>query len=131
MTYASKFELDYEKLGDEILNFDMSIRFVEIHYNGKKYRKLSQGLKSFLNPEETDRSINDAILRWKTRLVLSHKIGDPAYSMTEYKKVKRVTIPFNKGGLILVSFEPKGYHEIIIKKIIEIADRYTSDFLLR
>ena len=122
----SKSKLDYDKLGDEILNFDMSVRFVEIYHNGKKYRKLSKDLKSFLTDEETEQLINDAILRWKTRVALPHKIGDPAYSMIEYKKVKWVTIPFNEGGLILISFEPKGYHEIIIKKIIEIVNRYSS-----
>jgi len=118
--------MDYEQLGNQILNFDKTIRFVEIYHKGKKYRKLRKGVESYLNQEETEQSINDAILRWKTRVNLSSKLGEPIYAMAEYKKIKRITIPFPKDGLILVSLEPDGFHEIIIKELIEILLKYSS-----
>ncbi len=118
--------MDYEQLGNQILNLDKTIRFVEIYHKGRKYSKLRKDVKSFLTLEETEQSINDAILRWKTRVNLSSKLGEPVYAMAEYKKLKRVTIPFTKDGLILVSLEPDGFHEIIIKEIIEIVHQYSS-----
>jgi len=118
--------MNYEQLGNQILNLDKTIRFVGIYHKGKKYSKLRENVKSLLTPEETEQSIDDAILRWKTRVNLSSKLGEPIYAMAEYKKAKRVTIPFTKEGLILVSLEPDGFHEIIIKEAIEILQQYSS-----
>ena len=42
--------------------------------------------------------------------------------MAEYGKIKRVTIPIFHKGLILVHLETTGYHEVIIKEIVEMKD---------
>ena len=85
---------------------------------------MRNGLTSLLTPKETEQSINDAIIRWNTRTALSHKLGEPIYAMAEYKNVKRITVPFNKNGLILVSLDPTGFHEVLLKEIIEIKNKY-------
>jgi hypothetical protein len=88
---------------------------------------MREGLQNLLTPEETKESISDAITRWETRKKLSGKLGDPLYAMAIYKKVKRITLPINQKGLILVSMDPSGYHEVIIDEIVELKDRFLND----
>ena len=101
---------------------DQKIRFVEIAVKGKTFTKIRPGLASNLTPAEIEESIVDSLARWKTRKKLSHKLGEPVYAIAEYKNVKRITIPVNHDGLILVTLDPTGFHEVIIKEIIEIKE---------
>ena len=118
--------MDYEKFFDEILELDKNIRYVGIYSKDKTYGKMREGLPNLLTPEESKKSLNDAIARWKTRTDLAHKIGEPLYAMAEYKKIKRITFPLDKERLILVSMKSEAYHEIITKELLEIRDKYIS-----
>lgn len=111
-----------EEISDMILNLDKKIRFVEIVVNDKKILKIRQGVENYLTSEETENSILDSLKRWETRRKLSHKLGEPVFAMAEYKKVKRLTFPIHSDGIILVTLDPEGFHEIIIKEIIEIIE---------
>lgn len=113
---------DLEEVCRTILNLNEQVRFVEIIYKDNTFRKKRPDLQTLLSPEETEESIDDAIARWEFRKKLAHKLGDPLYAMTEYEKTTRVTIPMNHNGLILVSMDPEGFHEEIIKEIIELKD---------
>ncbi|HSB50339.1 MAG TPA: hypothetical protein VLC72_03285 [Nitrosopumilaceae archaeon] len=119
-------KIDYEKFCNEVFNLDKNIRFVGIFDGHFSLVKLRDGLQSLLTPEETKNSLIDTYSRWKTRQGLSKKLGKPLYAMAEYEKVKRITIPLNDDGLILVSTEPSIYHEIITKQILGIRDKYLS-----
>jgi len=119
-------KIDYEKFCSEVFNLDKNIRFVGIFDGHFSIIKLRDGLQSLLTPEETKNSLIDTYSRWKTRQGLSKKLGKPLYAMAEYEKVKRITIPLNDDGLILVSTEPSTYHEIITKEILGIRDKYLS-----
>ncbi|MDF2423120.1 MAG: hypothetical protein OPY08_05970 [Nitrosopumilus sp.] len=69
--------------------------------------------------------MQDSLLRWKTRKRLSAKPGDGLYALAEYKKVIRISIPIKSDGLVLISLEPDGYHEILLKEILSIVhDRF-------
>ena len=118
--------VDYEKFFDEILELDKNIRYVGIYSKDEIHGKMHEGLPNLLTPEESKKSLNDAAARWKTRTDLAHKIGEPLYAIIEYKKVKRITFPLDKERLILIFMEPEAYHEIIIKELLEIRDRYIS-----
>ena len=111
-----------EEICDMILNIDQKIRFVQIAVREKTFTKINPVLASNLTPEETEEFIDDSLLRWETRKKLAPKLGDPVYGMVEYKNGKRITIPVKHGGLIGVTLDPAGFHEVIIKKIIEIKD---------
>ena len=119
-------KIDYEKFCNEVFNLDIGIRFVGVFDGHFSLVKLRDGLQSLLTPEETKNSLIDTYSRWKTRQGLSKKLGKPLYAMAEYEKVKRITIPLNDDGLILVSTEPSTYHEIITKEILGIRDKYLS-----
>ena len=111
-----------EEICDIILNLDRRIRFVEIAVKAKKFTKTRPGLISNLTAEETEESIDDSLLRWETRKKLDHKLGESVYALAEYKNVKRITIPVNHNGLILVTLDSEGFHEVIIKEIIGIKE---------
>ena len=111
---------ELEEICSKILNVDSKIRFVEITLNGMNTAKTRQGLERFLDFSETKKSIDDSIARWETRKKLAPKLGDPLYAFAEYGKVKRITIPINNNGLILVSMDSAAYHELIIREIMEI-----------
>jgi hypothetical protein len=111
-----------EEICDIILNMDQKIRFVQIAVRDKTFTKINPELASTLTPEETEEYIDDSLLRWETRKKLAPKLGEPIYGMVEYKNGKRITIPVKYGGLIGVTLDPAGFHEVIIKKIIEIKD---------
>lgn len=116
--------MDYTKLGEDIAKISQDIRFVEIYHNEKKYRHFRDNTIPLLDEDETNQSINDALQRWKGRMALSDKLGKPIFAMAEYEKVKRITIPFNQKGLILVSIDHEGFHEVLIREIIEVANLY-------
>lgn len=116
---------DHASFCNEIFKIDKKIRYVGIIDESRTYQKMREGLQCLLTTEETRESMNDAILRWETRKKLSKKTGEPTYAMAVYEKVKRITIPLDHNGLILVSMDPSGYHEVIIKEIIHIK----NDFL--
>ena len=115
---------DYENFCNQVLNLDKKIRYVGVIDHNRTYTKVSEGIKKLLTPQETKESISDAIVRWETRKKLAGKLGEPIYAIAKYKKVIRITIPLNQRGLILVSMEPTGFHEILIDEIVEIKNNY-------
>ena len=116
--------INYEKFCDEVFKLDKKIRFVGIFNSHFKLIKMREGLQSLLSPEETQYSIIDTFSKWRTRQGLAKKLGEPLYAMAEYEKVKRITMPINDDGLILVSAEPSVNHDIITKEILSIRDKY-------
>lgn len=113
---------DYENFREQVFHLDSKIRYVGIFHNNQTYMKMREGVESYLSPEATINSLSDTVRRWKMRQSLFYKIGKPLYAVAEYEKLKRITIPFNTNGIILVSTEPELYHEIITKEIIDIRD---------
>ena len=111
-----------DEICDIILKLDRKIRFVEIAVKDKTFTKWRRGLVGNLTPKETEYSINDSLARWATRRKLAHKLGNPVYAMAEYENVKRITIPIEHDGIILVTMDSIGFHEVIIKEIVEIKE---------
>ena len=116
--------MDYEKFFDKILKFDRHIRYVGIGSKDEYHGKVRKNIENLLTPEESEQSIKDAFLRWKTRVKWTPKLGIPRYAMTEYEKVKRITFPLNNEQLVLITMDPAGYDEIIIKELIETVDKF-------
>lgn len=115
---------DHEGFCNDIFKIDKRIRYVGIIDESRTYQKMRKGLQCLLDTEETRESMEDAILRWETRKKLSKKTGEPLYAMAMYEKVKRFTVPLENDGLILVSMDPSGYHEVIIQEILHIKNNF-------
>lgn len=122
MVYSDTHFMDYNKFCNDILDVDHGIRFVALGNKngeliGSSTRKDAQSL---LQPEEVKMSIYHAYLRNETRKNLSHRIGKVKYSITEYEKIKRATIPIGKEHLLLVSIDPNIEHTKIVNNVLEV-----------
>ena len=53
--------MDYEKICDEVLNYDNQIRYVGIYNYGELYDKMKTGISSYLTKGETEVSLSQAI----------------------------------------------------------------------
>ncbi len=111
--------MDYEKLCSQIFEIDPKIRFAAVYDFWAECIAggMKEGLDSHLSKKLTMNSINQALLRWKSRKTLEEWIGKTKYAMAEYEKVKRFTFYFNENEVLLVSTEPDVDHELIIKNI--------------
>ena len=111
-----------ERICDEILELDRSIRFVGIANKMGKLvaAKFNRDVKALLTREEIEANIIKAVLRMKTREDYEAKQGRAIYTFALYERVKRA-IALNKGdySLLMVSFEVAAEHEpILLKKIL-------------
>jgi hypothetical protein len=115
--------VDYEDLCKNILKIDY-VRFAgicdeagEIRYGGQR-----EGSMRLLTSEETKRSLQ-ALARWKLRDDLGAKSGKGKYSMAEYEKMKRITIPVDETHLLLVTTDVQADHGKIIDVILKLKSR--------
>lgn len=116
--------MNYDELCKDIMKISPSIRFVMIlNRNGEQaaggYR---ENVKSMLNDEEIKMTLFHAGQRWRTRETLAHRIGNAKYSITEYEKVKRITIPIDKKHLLMISTETSADHTKIIDDILHLKE---------
>jgi len=111
--------MDYEKLCSQIFEIDSKIRFASVYdYWAERIAGgMRDGLESNLPEKITVNSVNQALLRWKSRKTTEEWIGKTKYAMAEYEKVKRFTFYFNENELLLVSTEPNVDNEFIIANI--------------
>ena len=112
----------YEKLYKDILNLDAKVRYAgvcddtgEVKYGGQR-----EGVKNLLSPEETKRSNVQALARWGLRNALAPKVGKGKYSMTEYEKLKRITVPLQLDHLLLVTTEIDADHSKVIDSVLKL-----------
>lgn len=118
-------KMNLEEFCDEIMNSDRNIRLIAISYRTEYYFKIRKGLKNLLTREELEKSIADAVLRWVTRRSL-RTLGEPLYAMAKYEKVKRITIPLGRYGMILCTLQPESNVETICDKLIKIIKKHTE-----
>jgi len=111
--------MDYEKLCSQIFEIDSKIRFASVYdfWAERIAGGMREGLESHLPEKITVNSVNQALLRWKSRKTTEEWIGKTKYAMAEYEKIKRFTFYFNENELLLVSTEPNVDNESIISNI--------------
>ena len=117
--------MNYDILCKEILAIDHNVRFAVAFREGERlgggYR---DNVSSLLSPDEVNTSLSYACQRWETRKNLAHRIGKAKISITEYEKVKQITLPVDEKTLLLVSLETNvEYFRVVeillnLKKII-------------
>jgi len=117
--------MNYDILCKEILSIDPNVRFAVAFREGERlgggYR---DNVSSLLSPDEVNTSLSYACQRWETRKNLAHRIGKAKFSITEYEKVRQITLPVDEKTLLLVSLETNvAYFRVVeillnLKKII-------------
>jgi|TARA_B110001454_G_scaffold10263_1_gene9663 hypothetical protein len=119
--------MSYEKICDQILEFNEKIRYAAVYDYGELVDKIRPGITSHLTREETETSLSQAIYRWSTRKKTSNKIGTPIYALAKYEKIYRITIPIGGAGLILITTELDVNINEIVDKALEIRNTNTKD----
>lgn len=114
--------MNYKKLCSWILGIEPQIRSVYIyHHNGELLGGgMRDGVKSLLSMKDLTKSVHNTILRWQTRELLYPFLGAGKYSITEYEKIKRITIPLDPHAILVVGIEVEADHDIIIHKILQL-----------
>jgi hypothetical protein len=126
--------MDYEKLCNEILMIDPKIRYAGIcdETGETKYGGQREGVKNLLSSDEIKKSNLQALARWALRNLLSSKVGKGIYAMAKYEKVKRITMPLEYNGhLLLITTEVDANQDRIIDHVLKLiqhlSDNYVSD----
>jgi hypothetical protein len=124
--------LDYGNLCKGILTIDPKIRYAGVcdDTGETKYGGQREGVKNLLSPEETKKSNLQALARWGLRNSLSPKVGEGRYAMAEYEKVKRITIPLEYNGhLLLITTEVDANHGKIIEHVLKLIQHLSDDYV--
>ena len=127
-----KFDMDYEKLCNDVLNLDVKVRFVGVCDNTGEIKNggLRDDIKSILTDEEIKRSNLISLERWRLHNTLADRIGKARYAMEEYEKVKQITMSLEDEHLLLISTEVNADHGKIIESSIQlIISNYVKDYL--
>ncbi len=130
---VKKIQIDYEMFCKDVMGLNSKVRFaVILNRNGKNiaggYREYTSSL---LSNSEIKMSLQYAFKRWENRGNLAHRIGETVYSMTEYEKIKQITIPVGKTNLLLISTEVNANHSKILEKVSVLINEHFRGLLLK
>ena len=108
--------MNHDEICNALLKANETIRFVGVL--GRNGDLVAGGhnpnVENLLAPDEVKMSLHYAAKRWETRRNMSHRIGNAKYSITEYDKVKQISIPLNDTELLLISTDTKtNFKEIL------------------
>jgi hypothetical protein len=124
-TSSQEKNVNLEKICNDIMQSDNDITLVAVSYRTESSFKERDGVPSLQTKEEIEKSLADASLRWVTRR--SHRsLGEPLYAMAKYEKVKRITAPLGRYGIILCVVLPSSDAEKIATKIIKLVKKYSD-----
>lgn len=106
-----------------VLALDGAIRFAGVaNADGTSVRfKYRAGLTPLLSSDETTKSMLQAVLRAGTRFTLEDKLGECLYTVSMYRKVKRVSITLRpptvsdrRYGILMISMDNSADHDAIL-----------------
>ncbi len=113
-----------EDFCDSVLATDPKIRYVGVYLNENYSYKFRKNASRILTEDENMISVKTEVVRASLRRYLSEKVGEPIYALTQYPKVKLITIHFLTTNLILISAEPDARHEKIIERTLKLVGTY-------
>ncbi|QUC65679.1 hypothetical protein NsoK4_04645 [Nitrosopumilus sp. K4] len=119
------------------MDFNSSIRFAAVCNSTGDILWHSQrtGVKNKIPLSDTKKTLQRAVGAWQERSKVTDKVGRGLYVIAAYEKIKRITIPLDKGNLLFISVtnEPlqktknKSYgHLVDMGKIMSIVDFVNS-----
>ena len=89
------------------------------------------GIKNIIPLADTKKTLLRAVTAWQERSKITDKVGRGLYVIAAYEKIKRITIPLDKGNLLFISVDNtplksskgKSYgHLVEMGKIMSIVD---------
>ena len=105
-----------EDVGSDLLHFHSAIQYVGIYKNHDKLIcKFFKSREGELEAESDDLA-DGAKSRWHARLSLSHNLGKPLCSFTQYEKAFRMTFYYND-YMILIKTKPIEDYARLIERL--------------
>ena len=96
----------YEKLLNMLMEFEPLVRFTAVFSKtGEiKWHSQREGVENIIPMIDTKASIRRAAESWEARKLLSQSgTGEGMYTITAYKKIKRITIPLDDDNILFIS----------------------------
>lgn len=114
--------MEYRATCEKAMTIDPKIRFATIcDMNGRvAHSEHRQGTSNLLNPDESKKSLQQAVNAWKNRNEFAGKIGHGKYVLAVYEKIKRITMPLNNELLLYITTDADADHETIINKALKL-----------
>ena len=123
----------YEKLLNMLMDFNTFIRFAAVcNPNGEiLWHSQRTGIRNLIPLSDTKKTLLRAVNAWQERSKITDKVGRGLYVIAAYEKIKRITIPLDKGNLLFISVDNtplksskgKSYgHLVEMGKIMSIVD---------
>ncbi|TBR11269.1 MAG: hypothetical protein EPO62_02080 [Candidatus Nitrosotenuis sp.] len=101
--------MNHDEICNVLLKANETVRFVGVL--GRNGDLVAGGhnpnVENLLAPDEVKMSLHYAAKRWETRRNMSHRVGNAKYSITEYERVKQISIPLSDTELLLISTDTK------------------------
>jgi len=123
-------ELDDEgKLVSMILEANKDVRYATIcDSDGKMlWHSRRNDIQSIMNIEDTRASLKRAVENWKERDKLYSKIGRGRFTVTEYEKLTRISVPLTRDHLLYIHVDPdKNPYMGDILKIVDWVEKHPS-----
>ena len=120
--------MNYDKLCTDVLAIDSSMRFATVYTkNGVVGGGMCRDKESFATPEEAKMSLYYSNHMFELHENLFHIFGKEKYSMTEYTRVKMISVPLPDDNLLLVSLEPTGDHFRMIDHILKVVENHSKE----
>jgi len=114
--------MDYKTVYDNVMKIDPTIRFATIFDTNGKILQTGhrEGAQNLLTPDESKRSLEQAVNIWKMRSALAPKIGKGQYVLAAYEKIKRITMPLDDEHLLYVTTDANADHSKIINGLLQL-----------
>lgn len=118
-----------EDFCDLFLSIDDKIRYVGVYLNENYAYKFQKNIRHYLTEEENMISVKTEVVRSSLRRYLAEKVGGPVYALTQYPKVKLITVHFMATNLLLISTEPDADHDKIIGKAVGLINTHGKSLI--
>lgn len=117
--------MDFKAVYENAMKSNPEIRFATIFdINGKiLHTGHREGVQNLLTPEESKKSLEQAVNIWRLRNELAPKIGRGQYVVAVYEKIKRITMPLDDEHLLYVTTGVDADHEKIISTLLKLRQR--------
>ena len=123
------YSVNYDKLCMDVLAIDSSMRFATVYTESGDVvgGGMHRDKESLLTPEEATMSLYYSKHIFEIHENLFHIIGKEKYTMTEYARVKMLSVPLQDDNLLLVSIETKGDHFKIIDHTLKVVENHSKE----
>ena len=121
--------MNFKQLLVKIIESDSHIRFAAVFDRyGTIMRKIYRdGTVQMMDEIDTQNMLREAASVWSHRKNLAPKLGKGRYTMTEYDKLIRITMPLNTDYFIVISHDKWNDQPPVIKQIQRVIDKNKMD----